>query len=82
MHTKCQITQDYEEGGEVLAAAEVTMHRARIRMGVANEVANLAQLKIKPVYLDSPEVAVLFGINKGRQRVTLLKGALQKTRWL
>ena len=43
MHTTFPISQNNEEGGEVLAAAEVTMHTTRTSVGAGHEVAALAQ---------------------------------------
>jgi hypothetical protein len=66
-----------EEGSGNSGPIAVTPHRMIRRGGVA--------LSNKPVYCDSPEAAKLFGFNEGEdvynklgERVTLLKGALQK----
>ncbi len=66
-----------EESGGNLGPIAVTPYRMIRRGGVS--------LSNKPVYWDSPEVAKLFGFNKGEdvynklgERVTLLKGAIQK----
>ena len=69
-----------EEGGDNLGPiAVVTPHRIIQRGDVSLGNSN------KPVYWDSPEAAILFGFNEGDdvynklgERVTLLKGALQK----
>ncbi len=50
MHTMFPITQNNEEGSEVLAVAEVTLHTTRIGVGAGDEVAALAQHQSKPVY--------------------------------
>jgi len=77
MHTTFPISQNNEEGGEVLAAAEVITHATR----TSGELA----MRWPLWHSTTPEAAILFGYNKGenvyaglRQRVTLLKGALQK----
>ena len=74
------ITQNNEEGSEVLAVAEVTLHTTWTSVGAGDEVATLAQHQSKPVYWNSSETAIKGeNVYAGlRQRVTLLEWALQK----
>jgi hypothetical protein len=84
MHPKFTIYQNNDEGGDIPAdVAEVTPHKTRSSVGAGNKVTGLVQQKSKPIYWDS--AAILFGFDEGedvyaglRQRVTLLKGAIQK----
>jgi hypothetical protein len=48
--TTFPITQNNEEGSEVLAAAEVTPHITWISVGTGNVMATQAQEQSKPVY--------------------------------
>jgi hypothetical protein len=87
MHPMYPITQNNGEGGELVSAAEVTLHRTRrSSVGADDEVAAANNKLIS--YWDSPEAAILFGFNYHNkevvftgleERVELLQGVFVKS---